>query len=412
MEVVFPRCAGLDVHKKSIVACRLTPGPEGRPQREVRSFGTMTADLLALSDWLSAAGVTHVAMESTGVYWKPVYNLLEGSFELWLVNAQLFRQVPGRKTDVSDAEWLADLLRHGLLKPSFVPEREQRELRELTRYRTTLVRERTAEINRLQKVLEGANVKLASVVSDITGKSSREILAALIGGEEDPAVLAQLAKGRMREKIPQLEAALTSCFGEHQRFLLARQLDHLEQLENSIAELDAEVARRLRPFEDLLRRLDTIHGWGRRTAEVVLAEIGTNVERFPTYRHLASWAAMCPGQNESAGKRKSGKTRAGNAWLRTALVEAAHAVKRQKGTYAGALFRRIASRRGVKRAAIAVGHMQLIAAYHLIRDGGEYQDLGGQYFDERDRDGVIRRAVKRIESLGVEVELRPLATAA
>ena len=408
MEVVYARCAGIDVHKKNVVVCRILPGPQG-PVKEIRTFGTMTPDLLALSDWLTEAGVTHVAMESTGVYWKPLYNLLEGSFQLLLANVQHLKRVPGRKTDVQDAEWLADLMRHGLVKNSFVPEREQRELRELTRYRTSLVRERVAEINRLQKVLEGANIKLAAVASDVRGKSAREMLAALVAGEEDPAVLAQLARGRMREKLAQLEAALQGSFGAHQRFLVARQLAHLDYLDGLIAELSAEVARRLAPFEEHLQRLETIPGVARWTAEVLLAEIGTDLTRFPTDGHLASWAGMCPGQHESAGKRKSGKTRQGSVWLRTQLVEAAHAVKRQKDTYAGALFRRIASRRGVKKAAIAVGHSTLVAAYHMLRHGMDYHELGAQYFDERDRQGVVRRSVRRLESLGYTVALQVAA---
>lgn len=411
MEVVYPRCAGLDLHKKTVVACRIVPGPEGAPRKEFRTFGTMTPQLLALAAWLAEASVTHVAMESTGVYWKPVYNLLEEQFTLLWVNAQHLQRVPGRKTDVKDSEWLADLLRHGLLKASFVPDREQRELRELTRYRTKLVEERVAEINRLQKILEGANLKLASVASDVMGKSAREMLAALVGGEEDATVLAQLAKGRMRSKIPELEAALQGRFGAHQRFLLARQLAHLDHLEGLIAELDEEVATRLHPFASTLTRLQTIDGVGRRTAEVWVAELGLAMDRFPSEKHLSSWAAMCPGHHESGGKRKSGKTCKGNRWLKSALVEAAHAVKRQRDTYAGAQFRRIASRRGVKRAAVAVGHSLLIAAYFVLKDAVAYHDLGAQYFDERDRQGVVRRTKKRLEDLGYEVELR-LAPAA
>jgi transposase len=411
MEVVYSRAAGLDLHKKTVVACRLVPGADGTPQKEFRTFGTTTPQLLKLAAWLAEAGVTHVAMESTGVYWKPVYNLLEEQFTLLLVNAQHLQRVPGRKTDVKDSEWLADLLRHGLLKASFVPNRQQRELRELTRYRTSLVEERVAEINRLQKLLEGANIKLASVVSDVMGKSAREMLAALVGGEEDPTVLAELAKGRLRSKLPELEAALQGRFGAHQRFLLARQLAHLDHLESLIAELDQEVAERLRPVEPVLARLQTIDGVGRRTAEVLAAELGLEMDRFPDEKHVASWAAMCPGQHESGGKKKSGKTCKGNRWLKSALVEAAHAVKRQRDTYAGAQFRRIASRRGVKRAAVAVGHSLLIAAYFILKDGVEYHDLGAQYFDERDRQGVVRRAKQRLENLGYDVELHLKAAA-
>jgi transposase len=411
MQVIYTRCAGLDVHKKSVVACRLIGEPGTLPRKETRTFGTTTRDLLALSDWLAEAGVTHVVMESTGVYWKPVYNLLEGSFTLLLANAQHVKGVPGRKSDVRDAEWLADLLRHGLLKGSFVPDRTQRELRELTRYRTSLVQERVAEVNRIQKVLEGANVKLAAVVSDIMGKSAREMLALLAVGETDAKALAELAKGRLRSKLAELEQALEGSWGAHQRFLLARQLAHLDHLEATIAELDAEVAKRVAPFEAEITRLQTIDGVGRRTAEVLVAEIGTDMGRFPTDRHLASWAGMCPGQHESAGKHKSGKTRKGSKWLRSALVETAHAVKRQRDTYAGAQFRRIASRRGVKRAAVAVGHSRLIAAYYILRDGVTYHDLGAQHFDERDKTGLIKRTVKRLEALGCTVEVQLPAAA-
>jgi transposase len=292
----------------------------------------MTADLLTLSDWLAAAGCTHVAMESTGVFWKPIYNLLEGSFALLVVNAQHIKAVPGRKTDVRDAEWIADLLRHGLLRPSFIPDRPQRELRELTRYRTTLIQERAHEVNRLQKVLEGANIKLSAVATDILGKSGREILEALVGGTRDSAALAQLARGRLREKLPQLEQALVGQFGPHQRFLIAQQLAHIDFLEASLERISAEIAERVRPFEAAVARVQSIPGGGRRTAEVLVAEIGVDLTRFPTARHLVSWAGLCPGNDESAGKRRSGRTRKGSPWLRTALVEAAQAAARTRDT--------------------------------------------------------------------------------
>jgi len=409
MDVVYERCCGLDVHKTSVVACLLISRSAGEPVRTVRTFGTMTGDLLDLADWLAAAGCTHVAMESTGVYWKPLWNLLEDGIELLLVNPRHIKAVPGRKTDVTDAEWIADLLRHGLLRASYVPNRPQRELRELTRYRTSLVRERTAAANRLQKTLEGANIKLASVATDILGKSGREILAALVAGETDGATLAQLAQGRLREKLPQLEQALVGCIGPHQRFLVAEHLAHIDFLEAAIDRVSAEIAERLRPCAEAVARLDTIPGIGPYLAEALIAEIGTDMSRFPTAAHLASWAGMCPGNHESAGKRRSGKTRKGSPWLRALLVQAAHAGARKKDTYLGAQYRRLAARRGKSRAAVAVGHAILIIAYHLLRDGTDYHDLGPRYFDERDRRAVERRLVHRLEGLGYTVSLQPAA---
>jgi transposase len=404
MEVVHERCCGLDVHKQTIVACVIVPG--GRlPHREVRTFGTMTAELLELVDWLASCQVTHVAMESTGVYWQGIWNLLEGQVELLLVNAHHVKQVPGRKTDVKDCEWLADLLRHGLLRASFVPPRPQRELRELTRYRTSLIRERAAEVNRVQKTLEGANIKLGDVASNVLGASGRDILMALVAGTVDATSLADLARGKLRAKLPQLERALVGEFGAHQRFLLAHQLAHLDSLDELIDQLNGEVEERLRPFEEAMDRLDTIPGVGRRIAEILVAEIGLDMTRFPTAAHLASWAGMCPGNNESAGKRKTGKTRKGDVWLRTALVEAAHASSRARNTYLGAQYHRLISRRGKKKAVIAVGHTILTIAYHLLNDGTEYADLGPHFFDERDEQYVTRRLVNRLESLGYSVQL-------
>jgi transposase len=405
MEVVYPRCCGLDIHKKLVVACLITPGPDGAPRKEVRSFGTMTDELLALADWLAAAGCTHAAMESTGVYWQPLFNLLEGRFELLLVNARHIKAVPGRKTDVRDCEWIADLLRHGLLKASYVPDRAQRELRDLTRYRTALVQERNAEVNRLQKSLEGANIKLAAVTTDIMGRSGREILAELVAGSTDPAAMAELAKGRMREKIPDLERALVGRFGAHHRFLVAQQLAHIDYLDEVIARLSREIAERLRPGEAERARLDEIPGIGRWTAEIIIAELGTDLRRFPTDRHAASWAGLCPGNHESAGKRTSGKTRKGNRYLRAALTEAAQAAGRTKATYLGAQYRRLAARRGKKRAALAVGHTILIIAYHLLTDGTAYHDLGSDYFDRRDQQALERRLVRRLEALGNTVTI-------
>lgn len=412
MEMLYERCCGLDVHKRTVVACLLTPGGEGQPDKEIRTFGTMSADLLALSDWLAAAGCTHVAMEATGAYWKPIYNLLEDHFAVLVVNAAHIKAVPGRKTDVRDAEWIADLLRHGLLRPSFIPDRPQRELRELTRYRTTLIHERANEVNRLQKVLEGANIKLASVATDILGKSGRDILVALVGGTTDATALAQLARGRLREKIPQLEQALAGQFGPHHRFLIAQQLAHIDFLDVSLQRVSAEIGARLRPFEGELERLQTIPGVGRRTTEVLLAEIGADLSRFPSARHLASWAGLCPGNDESAGKRRSGRTRKGSPWLRTALVEAAQAAARTKDTYLATQYRRLAARRGANRAAVAVAHTLLVMVYALLTQQVTYHELGGQYFDERDREAMQRRLVHRLEALGYAVSLQPTATPA
>jgi transposase len=407
MEVIYARCAGLDVHKQTVVACCIVPGPKGQPQKTVRTFSTMTESLLALGDWLAAEQVSHVAMESTASYWKPVYNLLEDRFELLLANAQHVKAVPGRKTDVRDAEWLADLLRHGLLRASFVPPRPQREIRELTRYRTSLVQERTAEVNRLQKVLEGANIKLSSVASDVLGVSGRAMLAALVAGTEDAAAVADLARGQLRAKLPALERALTGRMGTHQRFLLARQLAHIDFLDEQMAQVSAELAERLRADQDDVERLTGIPGVSRRIAEIMVAEIGTDMQRFASAAHLASWAGMCPGNNESAGKRLSGRTRKGSPALRTALVEAAHAAAHSKSTYLAAQFRRLAARRGAKKAAVAVGHTILVLSYHLLQRGTTYADLGGTYFDEREREATQRRLVRRLSGLGYQVTLTP-----
>ena len=412
MEILYPRCCGLDVHKRTVVACLVVPGPDDQAAKEIRTFGTMTADLLALSDWLAAAGCTQVAMEATGAYWKPIYNLLEDHFAVLVVNAAHIKAVPGRKTDVRDAEWIAELLRHGLLRASFIPDRPQRELRELTRYRTTLIQERANEVNRLQKVLEGANIKLASVATDILGKSGRDMLVALVSGTSEAATLAQLARGRLREKLPQLEQALTGQFGPPQRFLVAQQLAHIDFLEASLERVSAEIAGRLRPFEPALERLQTVPGVGRRTAQVLLAEVGADLRRFPSAGHLASWAGLCPGNDESAGKRRSGRTRKGSPWLRTALVEAAQAAARTKDTYLAAQYRRLAARRGAKRAAMAVAHTLLVMVYALLTKQQTYHELGCQYFAARDRQTVQRRLVHRLEALGYQVSLEPISPSA
>jgi transposase len=407
--VKHSRCAGLDVHKRQITVCRLTPAG-GELHKEIRTFGTTTRDLLALLDWLVEGGCTHVVMESTGVYWKPVYNLLEGSFTLMLVNPEHVKALLGRKTDVQDAERLAHLLATDQLRGSYVPDRPQRELRELTRYRTTLVRERANEANRLQKTLEGANLKLASVASDVQGKSCRAMLAALAGGETDPEVLAEHAKGRLREKLPELKEALRGCVGDHQRFLLVQQLAHLAELDERVREISEEVAKRLAPFEEKLRQLEAQPGVGRRTAETIVAELGTDMTRFPTHRQCAAWGGMCPGQHETGGKRKRCPTRKGSPWLRSALVEAARSAARTKDSYFGAQYQRLARRRGANRAAMAVGHSILVSSYYILQ-GNEYADLGAHYFDERDREQIMRQNVKRLRQLGYEVELRDTVAA-
>lgn len=412
MDVMYPCCCGLDVHKKTVVACLRIHRSGQRAKTTVRTFSTMTPDLLALCDWLELEGCSHVAMESTGVYWKPIYNLMEGMFELLLVNAQHLKAVPGRKTDVKDAEWLAELLQHGLLKGSFVPPPQQRALRELTRYRTTLVQERVRVVNRLQKVLEDANIKLASVATDIMGKSGRDMLDALVHGQSDSALLADLARGRMREKLPQLEMALSGIVKDHHRFLLAEQLGHIDYLDASIERISAQIREALAPFDQELTALDSIPGISLRTAEILLAEIGTDLTRFSSAGHLASWAGMCPGHNESAGKRRSGRTRKANRWLRTALVEAAHGASHTKDTYLSAQYRRLCARRGKKRALVAVGHSILVIAYHLLTRKTMYQDLGANYFDERDHRSVERRLVKRLEKLGYDVTVTPKDKAA
>jgi transposase len=411
MDVVYPRCCGLDVHKRTVVACVIVSRTRGTPHKEIRTFGTMTAELLELADWLRAQEVTHVAMESTGVYWQPIYNLLEDEFTLLLANARHIKAVPGRKTDVRDCEWVADLLRHGLLKASFVPQREQRELRELTRYRTALIRERSAEVNRLQKTLEGANIKLAAVATDVLGVSGRQMLHELVAGVSDPAVLADLARGRLREKRPQLERALAGRFGAHQRFLVAQQLAHLDDLDDILAQLSGEIESRLRPCAAEAARLDTIPGVSQRTAEILLAELGADLNRFRSAAHLASWAGLCPGNHESAGKRHSGRTRQGNLWLRSLLVEVAQAAGRTQ-TYLGARFRRLAARKGGKKAAVAVAHKIIRIVYYLLTRQTVYQDLGVSYLDQRDRQAVERRAVRRLESLGYTVTLEPAVPAA
>jgi transposase len=412
MNVVHPRCCGLDVHKKLVVACLLTRDAQGEQHKEIRSFKTMTADLLSMGDWLKAAGCTTVAMESTGVFWKPIYNLLEGQFELLVVNAQHIKAVPGRKTDVKDAEWIADLLQHGLLKGSFIPSPEQREWRELTRYRTSLVEERARQVNRLQKVLEDTNIKLSSVATDLTGKSARAMLEALVAGQTDPKLLAELARGRMRGKQALLEQALVGRVTAHHRFLLSQLLAHIDYLDEAIAQVSQEIAERMRPYDAKINRMDTIVGINRRTGEVLLAELGADLTRFPSDKHVASWTGLCPGNHESGGKRLSGATRKGNPAVRRVLVEAAHAAAHTKHTYLSAQYHRLARRLGKKKALIAVAHSLLVIVYHVLTEDQDYQELGGNYFDERDRQAVQRRLVQRLEQLGYRVTLETTGPAA
>jgi len=405
MEIIHPHCAGLDVHKKVVVATILVSDEHGQLIKETRSLETMTASLLALSDWLTSYGVTHVAMESTGEYWKPIYNILEENFEVLLVNAQHIKAVPGRKTDVKDSEWIADLLRHGLLKASFIPPKGQRELRDLTRFRTTFVKERATLINRLQKVLEGANIKLASVVTNIEGVSGRAILEAIIDGQASPEAMAELAKGRLRAKRDQLEQALVGRVQAHHRFILQELLCQIDSLDETIERFDGEIQDYCRPFEDAIERLDTIPGVARETAEVIVSEIGVDMSRFPTADHLASWAGLAPGNHESAGKRLSGKTTKGNKALVAALTQAAWAASHTKNTYLSAQYRRLAVRRGRKKALVAVAHSILIIAYHLIKEEETYQDLGSNYFDRRNPEATEKRLVRRLEQLGYKVNL-------
>jgi transposase len=409
MQVVYERCCGIDVHKQSVVACAVVPGPDGQPLKETRSFATMSEDLEALAGWLAGLGVTHVTMESTGVYWKPVYNLLDGRFAILVVNAERVKALAGHKTDVQDAEWLADLLRHGLLKGSFIPSEALRELRDLTRYRTKLVDERKSEVNRIHKVLEDANIKLASVATDIMGVSGRAMLEQIVAGQADAAVLAELAKGRLREKQELLQKALSGRVRPHHRFMLVQHLSHVDFLDEAIAQLDRQIAEQMRPFAAALATWDSLPGINQRLAEIIVAEIGPDLAPFADAAHLASWAGMCPGQHESAGKRKSGRTRKGSPWLRRALVEAAHGAARTKHKYFQAQYRRLAARRGTQRAAIAVGHSLLVTGYYLITRQAQYEDLGGNYFDERDREAVKRRSIHRLERLGYRVELVPIA---
>jgi transposase len=435
MEVTYPNCAGLDVHKKTVVSCCLSVTEQ--LSSETRTFGTTTQEILALSDWLSSQRVTHIAMESTGEFWKPIYNLLEGNFTVLVVNAQHIKNVPGRKTDVKDAEWIAQLLHHGLLRGSFIPPLPQRDLRDLTRHRTNLVRERASVVNRLQKVLEWANLKLTSVVTDVMGVSSRRILAAIVEGQENVIALAELAVGSLRRKQPQLEQALSGRVREHHRFLIGSHLSHIDFLEEQIAVFDSQITTQIQSqnwpselpisvdlkndeplsanplvtlpvsWEQAVALLDTIPGVARETAELLLAEIGTDMSRFKSAAHLARWARVCPGNYESAGKRYAGSIGQGNNWLRSGLVQAANAAARCKNSYLSALYRRLAARRGRKRAIIAVAHRILTAAYHILSKQQPFHDLGASYLDERRKDHLLKRMCHRIQQLGYQVSLEP-----
>jgi len=409
MEVILGCCAGLDVHKDSVEACVRHMSAGGKVEHEVRHWGTTTRELVALAEWLGSMGVTHVAMESTGVYWKPIFNILESQFEILLANARHMKNVPGRKTDIRDCQWIAQLLQHGLLKGSFIPPRPQRELRDLTRQRTQLIDEGSRISNRIQKVLEDANVKLGSVASNVVGASGRLMLEAMVAGEDDPARLADLAQRRMRSKIPQLEQALYGKLTEHHRWMLKLLLDQLEATEQFIARLDERIAELARPQQPVLEKLDAIPGVDRRVAEVLMAEIGPDMTPFPSDAHLASWAGISPGNNESAGKKRSGKTTKGSRWLRQALVQAAWAASHKKDSYFQAHARNIMHRRGRKRGLVAVAHSLLTVIYHMLKEGTAYRDLGPQFLDRLRATHLIRFHVRRLRNLGMQVLLTPEA---
>jgi transposase len=402
MEAIFCSVAGFDVHSKTVAVC-LRRVIDGKVFKEIRTFGTMTRDLLALSDWLTSEGVTHVAMESTGVFWKPIYNILEGQFEILLVNARHIKNVPGRKTDVKDCEWIAQLLQCGLLQGSFIPPKPQRELRDLTRMRTQLTRELSAVANRIHKVLEDTNVKLGLVATDVLGVSGRKMITALIDGETDTAKMAHMACGRLREKIPLLEQALLGKVTDHHRFLLKALMDHLTYLEGQIARFNRRIEEAALPFEKAIIALIPMPGYDRESAQSVIAEIGPDMTQFPSDAHLCSWARVCPGNNESAGKRRSGATGHGN--LETTLVQVAWAASHKKGSYFQAQYRRLAGRRGKKRAIVAVAHSILTDTYHIIKEGASYRELGGEHFDRLHHDRIRRYHVRRLQDLGYPATL-------
>jgi len=406
IKVVYPNCAGLDVHKKFVTVCRLTVDRQSVVQKELCEYSTMTADLQAMADWLAEGGVTHVAMESTGVYWQPINNILEGHFEVFLVNAQAVKRMPGRKTDLKDAEWLATLMQHGLLQRSFIPERQQRELRELARYRLSLVQERSRFANRLQKVLEDTNIKLSAVATDMQGVSAQAMLRALIQGETDPSVLAGMAKGRMRKKQNELARALVGKLTEHHRFMLSQLLDQLDVLDQQIAKIEGRIEEQLAQmplFQSAVTLLDTLPGVDRQLAITIVAEIGVDMSRFPSDRHITAWAGVAPGNNETGGKQRSGKTRKGNKYLRRALVLAAWGAVRSRANYLRSMYYHLAARRGKPRAAMAVGRTILQAAYHILLRGEPYNELGTDYLDQLDRERTAKRLLKRLDSLGYDI---------
>jgi transposase len=405
MQTLVERGCGLDVHQATVVACLLILGKDGKAHKQVRTFATTTRELVSLRAWLLAEGCTHVAMESTGVYGKPIYAILEGALEIVVANAQHVKKVPGRKTDVKDAEWLADLLCHGLLRSSFVPPKPIRELRDLVRYRRKLVQSQAAERNRLLKVLEGANIKLASVATDVFGVSGRLMLQALIEGRANPQEMAVLAKGKLRNKIPELELALEGHIEEHHRFLLELQLQRLRAAEKDLATLEQRIQQKLEPYATQLELLDEIPGVDWAVAAVIIAELGVDMSVFQTVSQLVSWAGVCPGNNESAGKRKNSRITKGNVYLKSALVEAATAAARAKGTYLRDKFYRLKARRGYKRAVVAVAHKILVATYHMLSQNVSYNDLGDLYLDKLNKHHLTRNLVHRLERLGFQVTL-------
>jgi transposase len=409
MDVLYPRCAGLDVHQKTVVACVRLHGNGGRAQTETRTFATHTAALLELSQWLTERECTHVAMEATGVYWKPVWHILEGHFELVLANAKLVRNVPGRKSDVNDAAWLADLLAHGLMRSSFVPPQPIQELRDLTRTRKQLVRQRAQHVNRLHKVLEDANVKVGSLITDITGKSGRAILNALISGEHQPETLVELTSTRLKTPRSDLVLALQGNVTAHHRFMLQLHLEQIDSVDRSLAQLDAQIEEKTRPFAEVADRLQQIPGMSHLSARVVLAEIGLDMSQFPTAAHLVSFAGLCPRMEESAGKKQSVKLRKGSNWLKSTIVSCAWAAARSKDTYARAQFHRIKTRRGSKRAVVAVAASTLTTIYYLLKRGTDYLDPGPTYLDQRTRQRMTKRLTKRLEDMGFSVQLTPVA---